>query len=65
VARQNYDTSADRQIEEGLRARYRAGVFRINDFQPNRTGNREAIAILVLKDAAALRPCRKNDVSAD
>ena len=65
VARQNYDTPTDRQIEEGLRARYRAGVFRINDVQPNRTGNREAIAILVLKDAASLRPCRKTDVAPD
>jgi hypothetical protein len=60
-ARENYDTPADRQIEEALRVRYRAGVFRINDFRPNRDGNREAIAILVLKGGAALRPCRKAD----
>lgn len=60
-ARETYDTPADREIEDGLRARYRAGVFRINDFKPNRDGNREAIAILVLKGGAALRPCTKAD----
>jgi hypothetical protein len=57
LAGEIYDTAADRQVELGLRVRYRAGVFRINDFRPGRDGNREAIAILVLKGGAALRPC--------
>jgi hypothetical protein len=37
-----------------LRQRYRAKVFRINDFRQDR----DAIAILVLKGGEALRPCR-------
>jgi hypothetical protein len=62
VAHEIHDTPADREIEAGLRARYQAGVFRINDFRPGRDGNREAIAILVLKNGAALRPCRKGEI---
>jgi hypothetical protein len=54
-----YSEPIDIQLEKGLRERYRAGVFRINDF----TQNRDAIAILVLKGGAALRPCRKVDVA--
>jgi hypothetical protein len=40
--------------------RYRAGIFRINDFRQNR----DAIAILVRKGGAALRPCRRADIAA-
>jgi hypothetical protein len=54
-----YSEPIDVQLEKGLRDRYRAGVFRINDF----TQNRDAVAILVLKGGAALRPCRKADVA--
>ena len=60
--RETYDTPADREVDEGLRARYRAGIFRINDFRLDRDGNREAVAILVHKDSATLRPCRRSDV---
>lgn len=55
ASRQTYDTPADREIERGLRERYRAKVFRLNDFSQNR----EAIAILTLKGGEALRPCRQ------
>ncbi len=60
--RSTYDTPADRDVDDGLRARYRAGIFRINDFRAERDGKREAIAILVHKGSDALRPCRRSDV---
>jgi len=53
-SREIYSTALDRQIEDGLRERYRAKVFRINDFRQDR----DAVAILVLKRGEALRPCR-------
>jgi hypothetical protein len=53
-----YNEPFDRRVEQGLRDRHKAGVFRFKDF----TQNREAVAILVLKGGQALRPCRKGDV---
>jgi hypothetical protein len=55
-AREIYREPLDIKIEEGLRERYAAGVFRFNDF----TQQREAVTILVLKGAEALRPCKKD-----
>jgi hypothetical protein len=55
-AREIYREPLDIKIEEGLRERYAAGVFRFNDFSQQR----EAITILVLKGAEALRPCKKD-----
>ena len=55
-AREIYREPLDVKIEEGLRGLYAAGVFRFNDFSQQR----EAVTILVLKDAAALRPCKKD-----
>jgi hypothetical protein len=43
--------------QQGLKERYAAGVFRINDFRQNR----EAVAILSLSSAEALRPCNVID----
>ena len=57
-AREIYGSALDRQIEEGLRARYRAKVFRLNDF----TQNHDAMTILVLRGGDALRPCRRRAV---
>jgi hypothetical protein len=54
-----YNQPLDTQFEKGLRDRYRAGGFRFGDFSQNR----DAIAIVVLKGAAALRPCRKDDIA--
>jgi hypothetical protein len=58
-ARAVYGTPLDRQIEAGLVARYRARIFRINDFNQNR----DAIAILILAGGNALRPCRDTDAA--
>ena len=55
-AREIYREPLDVKIEEGLRGLYGAGVFRINDFRQQR----DEITILVLKGAAALRPCKKD-----
>lgn len=52
-ARQIYREPLDLQVEQGLRDRYRAGVFRLNDFRQNQAG----VLILVLKGSDALRPC--------
>jgi hypothetical protein len=54
-AREIYGTALDRQIEEGLRERYRAKVFRLNDFSQQR----DAMTILILRGGEALRPCRR------
>ena len=59
-AREIYGEAADTRIERGLRERYRARVFRINDF----TQYGDAVAIIVLAGGAALRPCRKGDIPA-
>jgi hypothetical protein len=56
-AREIYGGALDRQIEEGLRARYRAKIFRLNDF----TQDHDAMTILVLNGGDALRPCRRVD----
>lgn len=53
-AQEVYGTAFDRQIEDGLRKRYSMGAFRLNDF----TQDRDAMAILILKNGEALRPCR-------
>ena len=45
---------ADLDIEQGLRERYNAGIFRIKDFRQNQ----DAIAILMMAGGKALRPCR-------
>lgn len=58
-AREIYSEPADIKFERGLRERYRAKAFRINDF----TQDRDAVAILALKDGSALRPCRKTDIA--
>lgn len=54
-AREIYREPLDVKIEQGIRERYAAGIFRFNDFRQNR----EAVTILVLKGAEALRPCTK------
>jgi hypothetical protein len=54
-----YSEPEDARIENGLRERYRRGVFRIADFRQNR----DAVAILVLKGGTALRPCRRADIA--
>lgn len=58
-AREVYASPLDRQVEAGLRARYRAKVFRINDFRQHG----DAIATLVLQGGEALRPCRSTDAT--
>ena len=52
-----YSTPDDARFEKGLRDRYRAGVFRLNDLRQHK----DAIAILVLKGGEALRPCHTGD----
>ena len=44
----------DLDIEQGLRERYNAGVFRIKDFSQNR----DAVTILLHAGGHGLRPCR-------
>jgi hypothetical protein len=58
-ARMIYREADDQKFVEGLRERYAAGVFRLNDFRQNRA----ALAILVLKGADALRPCGKGEAA--
>lgn len=58
LARSIYSKSIDRQIENGVRERYRAKVFRIN----NSRQNRDAMAILIFQGGAALRSCRSADL---
>ena len=58
LARSIYSESIDRQIENGVRERYRANVFRINDSRQNR----DAMAILIFQGGAALRSCRTTDL---
>ena len=57
LARTIYGEAVDQQIEKGFRERYQAKAFRINDSRQNR----DAMAILIFKGAAALRSCRKSD----
>lgn len=58
LARTIYSDAIDVQIEKGLRDRYQAKAFRINDSRQNR----DAMAILIFKNGQALRSCRKSDV---
>jgi hypothetical protein len=57
-ARTMYRTAEDQAVEQGLRERYRAKLFRIND----RSQQREARSILIFKGGEAMRPCRKGDL---
>ena len=57
LARQIYSEPIDLELEKGLRERYQAKLFRINDSRQNR----DATAILLFKGGAALRSCRKAD----
>lgn len=59
-ARQIYREPIDMQIEKGVRERYAAGIFRVNDFRDLRA----ALAIIVLKGGDALRPCRADEPAA-
>jgi hypothetical protein len=56
-ARQLYRTADDLAIEQGLRERYQAKTFRINDSRQHR----EVKSILIFKGGEAMRPCRKGD----
>jgi hypothetical protein len=58
LARTIYSEAVDAQLEKGLRERYLAKAFRINDSRQNR----DAMAILVFKGGQALRSCRKSDL---
>jgi hypothetical protein len=57
-ARRLYGTPDDLAIEQGLRERYRAKLFRINDQRQHR----DVKSILIFKGGEAMRPCRKGDV---
>jgi hypothetical protein len=57
-ARELYRSADDLAIEQGLRERYRAKLFRINDSRQHR----EVKSILIFKGGDAMRPCRKGDV---
>lgn len=52
-ARRIYGEPIDALIEQGLRDRYAAGVFRVNDFHDHRA----ALATILFKGGDALRPC--------
>jgi len=56
-ARAIYRDPFDLDVEQGLRDRYQAGVFRFNDFRQDQA----ALTIFVLKGADALRPCRPGE----
>jgi hypothetical protein len=58
LARQIYSEPIDLRLEKGLRERYEAKLFRINDSRQNR----DAMAILIFKGGAALRSCRRSDL---
>jgi hypothetical protein len=58
LARTIYSDALDLQIEKGVRDRYQAKAFRINDSRQNR----DAMAILIFKNGAALRSCRRSDL---
>jgi hypothetical protein len=60
-ARMVYREPLDVKVVDGLRERYAAGVFRLNDFRQNHA----AAAILVLKGSEALRPCGKGEAVED
>jgi hypothetical protein len=54
-ARQLFGGRPDIEIEQGLRARYQAGFFRIKELRQQQ----DAYAILVFAGGAGLRPCRR------
>jgi hypothetical protein len=56
-AREIYRDPLDVKVVDGLRERYAAGVFRLNDFRQNHA----AVTILVLKGSDGLRPCGKGE----
>ena len=58
-ARRIYGTPDDLASEQGLRDRYRAKLFRINDSRQHR----DVKSILIFKGGESLRPCRKGDVT--
>ena len=58
LARNIYSEPIDLQLERGLRERYYAKVFRINDSRQNR----DAMAILIFNGGAALRSCRRSNL---
>lgn len=58
-ARMIYREPLDVKVVDGLRERYAAGVFRLNDFRQNHA----AVAILVLKGSDALRPCGEGEAA--
>jgi hypothetical protein len=60
-ARMIYREPLDAKVVDGLRERYAAGVFRLDDFRQNHA----AVAILVLKGSDALRPCGKGEAAED
>lgn len=57
-ARVLFGGKADLDIEQGLRDRYNAGIFRIKDFRQNQ----DALAIVLFAGGRALRPCRAGQV---
>jgi hypothetical protein len=56
-ARRLYQSAADLEIEQGLRERYKAKVFWINE----KSADEDVLRILIAKGPEALRPCRKSD----
>ena len=60
-AREIYREPIDVQVEQGLRERYAAGIFRLNDFRQHHA----AFSIIVLKGGDALRPCRVGEPAED
>jgi len=60
-AREIYREPIDVLVEQGLRERYAAGIFRLNDFRQNHA----AVATIVLKGGDALRPCRVGELAED
>ncbi len=54
-ARDLFGNRPDLEIEQGLRARYNAGFFRIKELRQQQ----DAYAILIFSGGAGLRPCRR------
>jgi hypothetical protein len=55
-----FATGIDREIEEGMRARYRAGLFRLNDTRDDT--DRAVMSILIFKGGEGMRPCAKRAI---
>lgn len=58
-ARVLFGGKVDLDIEQGLRDRYNAGIFRIKDLRQNQ----DAIAIVLMAGGRGLRPCRAGQSS--